>query len=54
MITREFDYTADEFDAEQPVQMATLEWSTVDDNGYYHRHSLRMEHNTVCRARKTR
>lgn len=44
MITREFDYTADEFDAEQPVQMATLEWSTVDDNGYCHRHSLRMEH----------
>ena len=44
MITREFDYTADEFNAELPVQMATLEWSTVDDDGYYHRHSLRLEH----------
>lgn len=44
MITREFDYTADKFNAEQSVQMATLEWSTVDDDGYYHRHSLRMEH----------
>lgn len=38
MITREFDYTADEFNADKPVQMATLEWSTVDENGYYHRH----------------
>lgn len=32
------------FDAEQPVQTATLEWSTVDGEGCYHRHSLRMEH----------
>jgi hypothetical protein len=46
MITREFDYTADEFDPEQPMQMATLEWSTVDNDGYYHRHSLRMEHHS--------
>ena len=46
MTTREFDYTADKFNAEQPVQMATLEWSTVDNNGYYHRHSLRMEHHS--------
>ena len=37
MITREFDYTADEFNADKPVQMATLEWSTVDENGYYYR-----------------
>lgn len=44
MITREFDYTADGFDAEQPVQMATLRWSTLDENGHYHKHSLRMEH----------
>ena len=44
MIAREFDYTADKFNAEQSVQMATLEWSTVDDDGYYHRHSLRLEH----------
>ena len=44
MITREFDYTADGFDAEQPVQMATLHWSTLDENGHYHKHSLRMEH----------
>lgn len=46
MITREFDYTADKFDAEQPVQMATLEWSTVDNDGYCHCHSLRMEHHS--------
>ena len=46
MITREFDYTADEFNAGKPVQMATLEWSTVDENGYYHRNSLRMEHHS--------
>ncbi|WP_347029554.1 hypothetical protein [Bifidobacterium pseudocatenulatum] len=46
MITREFDYTADEFDAEQPVQMATLDWNTVDNDGYYHHHSLRMEHHS--------
>lgn len=44
MITREFNYTADKFNAEQSVQMAALEWSTVDGEGYYHRHSLRMEH----------
>ena len=44
MITREFDYTADEFDPEQPMQMATLRWSTLDENGHYHKHSLRMEH----------
>lgn len=44
MTTREFDYTADEFDAEQPVRMATLRWSTMDGNSCYHHHSLRMEH----------
>lgn len=46
MITREFDYTADKFNADKPVQMATLEWSTVDEDGYYHRNSLRMEHHS--------
>ena len=46
MITREFDYSADKFNAEHSVQMATLEWSTVDDDGYYHRHSLRLEHHS--------
>lgn len=46
MITREFDYTADRFDIEQPVQMATLRWSTLDENGHYHKHSLRMEHHS--------
>lgn len=46
MITREFDYTADEFNAAKPVQMATLEWSTVDEDGYCHRNSLRMEHHS--------
>lgn len=44
MTTYVFDYAADRFDAEQPVQTATLEWSTVDGEGCYHRHSLRMEH----------
>lgn len=46
MITYGFDYAADRFDSENPVQMATLEWSTVDEDGYYHRHSLRMEHHS--------
>lgn len=39
-----FDYAADLFDAEIPVQTATLEWDTVDDEGCYHRHSLSMPH----------
>ena len=46
MITYGFDYAADRFDSENPVQMATLEWSTVDEDGYYHLHSLRMEHHS--------
>ena len=33
MITYGFDYAADRFDSENPVQMATLEWSTVDEDG---------------------
>ena len=46
MTTYVFDYAADRFDPEQPVQMATLEWRTVDDEGCYHRHSLCMEHHS--------
>ena len=46
MITREFNYSADKFNAEQSVQMATLEWNTMGDDGYYHRHVLRMEHHS--------
>ena len=34
MITYGFDYAADRFDSENPVQMATLEWSTVDEDGF--------------------
>lgn len=46
MTTYVFDYAADRFDTEQPVQTATLEWSTVDGEGCYHRHSLCMEHHS--------
>ena len=46
MVTYVFDYAADRFDPEQPVQMATLEWSTVDGEGCYHRRSLCMEHHS--------
>lgn len=46
MITREFDYIADKFDPDQSVQMATLKWSSVCSDGYYHLHSLRMEHHS--------
>lgn len=34
MITREFDYTADGFDAEQPVQMATLRMEHHNGDGF--------------------
>ena len=44
MTTYVFDYAADRFDAEKPMQTATLEWNTVDGDGRYHRHSLCMEH----------
>lgn len=42
MITREFDYTADRFDANAATQMATLRWRTLE-NGVYVNHSLRMK-----------
>lgn len=42
MNTREFDYTADRFDANAKTQMATLRWNTIE-NGAYVNHSLRMK-----------
>lgn len=42
MNTREFDYTADRFDADAETQMATLRWHTIED-GIYANHSLRMK-----------
>lgn len=34
MNTREFDYTADRFDANAKTQMATLRWHTVEYNAF--------------------
>ena len=42
MNTREFDYTADRFDANAETQMATLRWHTIENDAYVN-HSLRMK-----------
>lgn len=52
MITKEFDYTADRFDAEIPQQMATLRWSVLEEDGCYHTRSLRMPHDGLNAAER--
>lgn len=49
MNTREFDYTADCFDANAKTQMATLRWHTIE-NGVYVDHSLHMKANGLTAA----